>query len=102
MGTSDRGGVDLQGGTEEARREAASMMGKAKTERKSASSRANIAKATAARQGKPMSEEHKEKLREAYRIRQEKEWQEKLAQGDLPPEPKEKRKPGRPKKETPE
>lgn len=64
-------GADLQGGDAEARTEAARTLGSIRTERKSESSRANAAKATEARKGKPMSDAHKEKLRLAYHARME-------------------------------
>lgn len=53
----------------EARRQAAAMMGSARTARKTAAARLNVARATEARRGKPMSEEHKAKLRASYQAR---------------------------------
>ena len=96
-------GAELQGADEEARKQAASLMGKARTEKKSSASRANVTKAQDAIRGKPISEDHKAKLREAQRLRREREKAEWLASGGTFAEPAPKRKPGRPKKsETPE
>ena len=93
MDTGKAGGL-LHGEDEEARRVAASLMGKARTEKKAVSSRANGAKSKQVVQ----SEEHRAKLRAAQAARREREKQEKSVNGVLPPEAQEKRKPGRPKK----
>ena len=61
----ENAGADLHNSDEEARRQAARMLGSIRTERKAESSRQNAAK----RRGIPLSEEHKAKLREAQRIR---------------------------------
>jgi hypothetical protein len=91
-------GAALHSDDDAARSEAARLMGKSRTEAKVTAARANVAKAAEARRGKPMSEEHRQKLREAYQARR-------MAQGldTVPAEPTEKRRPGRPRKqETPE
>ena len=99
MSTRERIGADLQGGTEEARRQAASMMGSARTEKKTASSRENAAKAAEARRGSKWTEEQRAKLREAQSARREREKQERMERGEVVNTAGEKRKPGRPKKE---
>lgn len=91
-------GAELQGADEEARSQAASLMGKARTEKKISASRANVTKAQDAIRGKPISEDHKAKLREAQRLRREREKAEWLASGGSSTESDPKRKPGRPKK----
>lgn len=89
-------GANLQGGDEEARKKAASMMGKARTERKYAAAVANAQK----RKGKPLSEEHKAKLREAQQERREREQVERAALGLDAAEGTEKKPVGRPRKAT--
>ncbi len=51
-----------------ARSEAARMMGKSRSTRKVETARENQRKATAARTGKPMSAEHKQKIKEALKL----------------------------------
>lgn len=92
METQEKPGRDMHSGNEEARRLAASLMGSATTERKREAVRANVAKATAARTGKPMSEEHKQKIADARRKQEQERKQQAGAQ-----EPTERRRAGRPK-----
>ncbi|GDX40805.1 hypothetical protein LBMAG21_10970 [Armatimonadota bacterium] len=87
---SNSTGANLQGGDTDARTEAARMLGSIKTERKTETSRANAAKATEARKGKPMSDAHKEKLRQAYQARR-------IASG-VAVQPADKKPVGRPRK----
>lgn len=68
-----RDGEELQSDDVVARREAARMMGRAKTEKKSAASRANMEKLNIQRKGQAFSEEHKEKLKAAQAARRERE-----------------------------
>lgn len=58
-----------------ARSEAARMMGRSRSPRKVETARANAAKAAAARTGKPMSQEQKDKIGATMKAR----WQEKAA-----------------------
>ena len=91
--STEKIGANLRAEDSEARSFAAQMLGSVRTERKTATSRANAAKATEARRGKPMTEEHKAKLRQAYLARRE-------AQG-ITTEAKQARPVGRPRKEPP-
>ena len=70
MDTENTAGQALHSDDPDARRQAAALMGAARTERKSQSSRENVKAATEARRGKPMSEEHKAKIA-ATRLAQE-------------------------------
>jgi hypothetical protein len=85
--------MDSNPSEEDLIREAMRAIGSRRSERKTASSRANGAKAKAIVQ----TEEHKAKLREAQQSRREREKAEREAQGILPPP---KRPQGRPKKKT--
>ena len=80
---------------EEILRQARSILGSIKTEKKTASSRANIVHATEARTGATLSEEHKQRLRIAQAARRERERAEREAIS--PPAPKRQR--GRPKQQ---
>ncbi|MCW3050852.1 MAG: hypothetical protein JWN14_22 [Chthonomonadales bacterium] len=80
---------------EEILRQARSILGSIKTEKKTASSRANIVHATEARTGATLSEEHKQKLREAQAARRQRE----KAQRDAAAPPAPKRPRGRPRKQ---
>lgn len=82
----------------EARRRAASILGRARTPAKSKAGRENVKKATAATRGVPLSEEMKAKLRIGQQARRERERQERESSG-LQPAPKEKRPVGRPRKQ---
>ena len=69
-------GADLHGDDADARKEAARMMGRARTERKVNASRVNAAKAAESRIGKTFTDEQRAKLKEAQRLRREREAQE--------------------------
>ena len=94
MNTEDTHGASLRGDDADARKQAASLMGQARTDRKIEAARENVAKATEARRGKPMSEEHKNKIAAA---RLAGEAARRQARPSLPVA--EKRGPGRPKKQ---
>jgi hypothetical protein len=87
-------GVALRAEDADARRLAASLMGRARTAKKVAASRANAARATEARRGQSPSEETKAKLCAAQTARRERERAEREALGlaDAPKRPR-----GRPK-----
>ncbi len=80
---------------EEIVRQAMSIIGSIKTEKKTAASRATVVHATEARTGATLSEEHKERLRVAQAARRERERAERAASG-IVTAPKRPR--GRPKK----
>lgn len=94
-------GADLHGDDADARKEAARMMGRARTERKVNASRANAAKAAESRIGKTFTDEQRVKLKEAQRLRREREQAAREASGVAVPSA-EKRPPGRPRKVQPE
>lgn len=73
MDTEHSIGQVMHGDDAESRREAARMMGKARTEKKIAASRANVVRASEANRGKSPSEETRQKLREAQAARRERE-----------------------------
>ena len=93
MDTENTAGQVLHSDDPDARRQAAALMGAARTERKSQSSRENVKAATEARRGKPMSEEHKAKIA-ATRLAQEA-----ARKQAAPAVASEKKPPGRPRKE---
>ena len=95
MNTKNAPGRDLQGEDENARRAAASTMGKARTDRKLNALAENRAKFTG------HSEETRAKLRMAQAVRREREKQERAALGIVEPV-KETKKPGRPAKVRPD
>ena len=98
MSTDNTPGNDLQGGDDDARRAAAALMGKSRTDKKIAAARINVARATDTLRGVPISEEHKAKLKVAQKERREREKQERAALSpDTAPEPKRPR--GRPSKQ---
>lgn len=86
-------GAELHNPDEEARKQAARMLGSIRTERKAESSRQNAAK----RRGVPLSEEHRAKLKEAQRLRREREQATGVAVQNT-----EKKPVGRPRKTQPE
>jgi hypothetical protein len=87
------GGIDVETQDEqELVRQAMSVIGRARTEKKIAAARATAE----ARKGKPLSEEHKAKLKESQRLRREREKEERAALGLDAPQEKKPR--GRPKK----
>ena len=75
METADELGSLLRGEDAEARREAARMMGRARSEKKAAASRENGKKGGV----RVVTEEHREKLRLAQTARRERERQERAA-----------------------
>jgi len=77
-------------------RQAMSVIGSRKTPRKAESSRVNVARATEARTGQTLSEEHRAKLKAAQQRRRERERE---ALGVAGTAPVEKRPPGRPRKQ---
>jgi hypothetical protein len=94
----DKPGADIRAEDENARKEAARLMGSVTSERKKKTSAENAKKSAQARTGRPLSEEHRAAQRAAQQARRR---AERIAQG-LPPEPEEKpkRPRGRPKKEV--
>ena len=97
MDTMNAPGRDLHSEDENARKSAASTMGKARTEKKIAAARATAE----SRRGVKWTDEQKAKLRESQAARREREAQERAALG-LDAAPTEKKKAGRPAKIKPE
>lgn len=87
-------GANLQGGSEDSRKEAARLMGRARTERKVVSGRENMAKARL----RLADEDVRAKLREAQKARRERELAERVASGIV--ETTEKKPVGRPRKQA--
>ena len=80
METADELGSLLRGEDAAARREAARMMGRARSEKKSAASRENGKKGGV----RVVTEEHREKLRLAQAVRRERQERATLASGAAP------------------
>ena len=78
MSTIEPIGSQLHGDDPEARKEAARMMGKARTPKKTEATRANIARVNEQKRLFGVSEETRAKLREAQILRREREKQERL------------------------
>ena len=95
METDAQAGKAMHSDNAADRKQAAAVMGAARTERKSSASRENIKVATEARRGKPMSEEHKAKIAATRQA------QEAARKQAAPVEGAEKKGPGRPRKEAP-